>query len=233
MRRLVAVVAAVVLVMGLNAPASAATSIQIRYFPANGKSYESGNTWSSNMFGLSLRRDISGPWALSLNYDRGPVSNWTGGGGASGSFNSFFNVNLHRNFPLQNGGWLSAFLGYASANFEDPGFPWFVRQRGIWFGADTRVNLRNNWYVTGSVGFSPRQSGSQQNFNLGGTVVNIPTSLLEYKLGVGWDFAQKWGAEAGYRWVDLRYDPVIMCGGSSNCGLNWSGLYIGVNVRMP
>ncbi len=221
---------AAALVITASVPASAATWIQLRYWPSNILTTDIGNTANSGLFGLTLRRDfMGGQWAGSFNFDTGGVSNWTGGGGTQLS-NRFWNVNLHRNFPIQSG-MASLYVGYGGHNFEDTAFPFYVRVSGFRVGADVKINFRNNLYVVGDVSFTPRQTGEQLNFNLGG-VVSVPMSVGNYRVGLGY-MANAWGAEVGYRWIHLHYDPVIMCGGSTPCGINWTGPYIGVNIALP
>ena len=231
-RSLIALAVVAVLVLAASVPASAQTWIQLRYWSTSNSSYESGNTWSSPLLGFSLRRDVmGGAWALSFNFDSGSVNNWTGGGGAPGSFNRFWNFNVHRNFPMANGR-AGFYAGYGGSAFEDPASPWYVRLNGFRLGADARINFRENWYLAGDLGYTPRQTGSQLNWNLGG-VVQAPASLLDYKVALGYNFSPTVGAEVGYRGIDWRYDPTIMCGGSTSCGVKWGGWYVGLNIAMP
>ncbi|MDI6772832.1 MAG: hypothetical protein QME77_09640 [bacterium] len=230
-RSLIALAVVAVLVMAASVPASAQTWIQLRYWSTNNSVYENGSTWSSPLLGFSLRRDVmQGAWALSFNFDSGSV-NWTGGYSAPGSFNRFWNLNVHRNFPLANGR-TSFYAGYGGGAFEEPTWPWYVRLNGFRFGVEGKLNFRENWYLTGDLGYTPRQTGSQLNFAFGG-FANMPASLLDYKVALGYAYSPTWGVEVGYRGVDLRYDPTIMCGGSTSCGLRWGGWYVGLNFTMP
>lgn len=232
MRKWLLLAGTVVLVLAVVMPASAQTWIQLRYWPTSNRTIDFNNTFNSSLWGVTLRRTFGGgDWAVSLNWDTGNIANWTGGGGSPGSFNRFWNINLHRNRQVGNGT-MSIYGGYFSAALEDPSFPWYIRLSGWHVGADGRFPLRQNWYVVGDVSYAPRQNGEQLNWNLEG-VVTMPSSLLNYRVGIAYVPSATWGAEIGYRWINWDYDPAIMCGGASNCGVRWSGAYFGLNFMAP
>jgi hypothetical protein len=232
-RRLVIVAVAVALVVAAGAPASAATYFQLRYWSTNQLWNAPGagpDTWSSPMFGFSIRRDIiGGAWALSFNYDNGPLNNAAGLAASPGDYNRFWNLNLHRNFSLTNG-MASVYAGYGSLAIEGPTFPYHVRQRGPRVGIDAKVNFRENWYVVGDVAYTFGGTAEQLNYSIGG-LVNLNASAVEYRAGLGY-MRGRWGIEGGYRVIDWRHNTAAFCGGPS-CSFNWSGWYAAVNLTTP
>lgn len=230
-----AVVAA--LLLTASVPASAQTWIQLRYWSTS-DSWNNGTftpTFNSNLWGFSLRRDVlGGMWALSFNIDSGPVTNYSAGSLGTDAFNRFWNLNLHRNFSVQNSR-LSLFGGWGSAALEGPTggvfLPYYVRQTGPRLGADVRMMFMSDWYLSAHLGHMFGGSATQFNWTAAG-LSSVTASLTDWRVGVGRSFGT-WEVEGGYRGINWSFTPSPMCLGASPCNFRWGGWYVGLGVTMP
>jgi hypothetical protein len=238
-RSFIVMAVAVALILSTSLPASAQTWIQLRYWSTSGQWFYGGfqPTYNSNLFGLSLRRDIAGGvWGLSFNLDRGGVTNYSAGSLGTDAYNQFWNLSLHRNFAMPNGR-VSIYAGVGSLSWEGPSggvfIPYYVRQTGFRLGADARVNIAGGpWYLVGDIGFMPRQSASQSGWTVLGTQTES-ASVVNWHAGVGYQVNPMVGLEAGYRGLTWTFTPTPMCGGATPCNFRWNGWYAGVNVALP
>jgi hypothetical protein len=231
LKRIAVLAVMIVLVLTLPLPASAQTWFQIRYWPTTNSWYYSGGappdvTSNSTFWGLSVRRSV-GVWGLSFNIDSGQ-DNFPGGG--SPQTETIWNLNLHRNFSLPNG-MASIYAGYGSASYNATTPNWVWSQQGFRIGADFRMNLQNNLYVVGDLGYGPFGNVTLTNIFVGGTTTE-PASVLDWRLGAGikrgpWEF------EAGYRSFNWRVTPSATTCATTPCGTAWAGWYLGVNFTTP
>jgi hypothetical protein len=222
-----------VVAMALWLPAPAASqswTVQLRYWPSSVTGNYGGIVvpYNTYFWGLSLRAPLANDkWAVSFNFDRGDT---TIPGFGSGQYSQFWNLNLHRNFPLPNGVF-SVYAGWGSLTYEAPnipGFPLSQQQQGLRVGLDARINLANNWYVTGDFGYGPSGSAQFTNTFVAGTVT-VQARSHDARLGVGRTFGP-WGLEVGYRWLLWAYTPGPNACATSPCEDRWNGWYLGLNL---
>jgi hypothetical protein len=228
---------AVVAIICLTAavPASAQTWFQLRYWSTNQLWNAPGpigpDTWDSALWGFSVRRNVvGGLWALSFNYDSGGITNPVGVTAPSDSYNRFWNLNLHRNFPFATGN-ASLYGGLGSLAIEIPSFPAYVRQRGPRIGADVRFALPGNWFVVGDLAYTFNGTAEQLSYSVGGTLP-LSATAVEYRAGLGYSMG-RWGLEGGYRVINWNHTTAAFCGGAASCSFRWSGWYAGLNFTAP
>lgn len=233
-RSLIALAVVAVLVMAASVPASAQTWFQLRYGSTNqtwNAPLIGPDTWDSGLRGFSVRRNVlGGQWALSFNYDSGGITNPVGVFAPPDSYNRFWNLNLHRNFPFATGN-ASLYGGWGRLAIEIPAFPAYVRQSGPRIGADVKFNLRGNWYAVGDLGYTFGGSAEQLSYSVGG-VLPLSATALEYRVGVGYMMGN-WGLEGGYRGITWNHTTAAFCGGAGSCSFKWTGWYVGLNFTMP
>jgi|GEM_PF-2915024 len=237
-RSLVALAVVSVLVLAASVPASAQQMlVQLRYWSTNAKWDLNWNpTWTSSLGGVSIRRPLAGgDWALSFNYDTGAIASapWD----TVGQLNRFWNLNVHRNFSAPNT-LFSLYGGWGSAAWEMPNWPTepeYLRHSGPRVGADVRISLKENWYLVGDLGLAFSGTTSSTLFATG-VVGNWDSTVLDAKIGLGYTWG-KFGLEGGWRtinWAQTKL-PAYAAGSCPglNCGMSWSGLYLGVNLTLP
>jgi hypothetical protein len=241
MRRAILVLAvAAILTVSATLPAAAQNwMIQLRYYSTDGQWKNGGfqPTFDSNLFGLTLRTNFGGgAWSVSLNYDTGNVTNYSAGSLGGDAYNRFWNVNLHRNFTAGNTA-LSAYVGVGGARWQSVSggvfIPYDVRQTGIRLGADAKIKFAGSWYVMADVGFMPSQSAHHTQWTTPVVNQSVNASLLDYRIALGYEFANHLGLEAGYRGINWTFSPTPMCLGASPCEFRWTGWYLGVNYTTP
>jgi hypothetical protein len=205
-RRLIVVSLVVLALFALNvAPAAAqSTYIAVRYWATQTNVSLSGGpsfrAYDSGMISLSVRRMFEQPWSLSFNIDAGSQTNWGGTwAGATTGANTHWNINLHRDFRMENTNF-SVFLGYGSANSRST-FGTEQKQQvdGLRVGGDLMWS-RDRWSVAawGAVGVGMQGQSSQPGFITargGGT-------YSDFGGLVGYHFSERWGLEGGYRWLN-------------------------------
>ncbi|MDR7481439.1 MAG: hypothetical protein QN183_06365 [Armatimonadota bacterium] len=228
MGRWFSLVVALVLVGASVVPASAATNIQLRFWPTSDSTIV-GVTWNSAVWGVTLRRDFGTSWAASFSFDHGGITNWTGAPLGTDSYNRFWSVNLHRTYQTERAMY-SVYAGYGGTAWEAPSFPAHVRQTAFRLGADVTFSLRERWFLVGDVGYTPGQGAEALNYAVGGTVSGSAT-LLDYRVGIAYRI-NNWGLEVGYRGIDWNLSAA-MCGGITPCFLRWGGVYVGANFTTP
>jgi hypothetical protein len=231
-RSLIALAVVAVLVLAASVPASAQTWIQLRYWSSPNSAWDlaspSSIVFSSNLTGFSLRRTLlAGEWAASFNYDTGAFNTYWA---TPGQFNRFWNFNVHRNFASERGVF-SLFAGWGSAAFEWPNWTpvaAYIRQSGLRLGVDAKINVRDQWYLTGSAAYGPfGQATESWAYESTGT---FNARVMDWNVGLGRTFGA-WGLEGGYRGISWSHDPSV-CRGSP-CGVRWGGWYVGLNLTMP
>jgi len=236
-RILIVPLIAAALVASTALPAAAQTSVSLRYWPTNHFTALAGGasarTWDAAMISVGLRRDLPNNWGISFNGDFGSQTNWAGAwAGASSGNDSFWNINLHRNFPTANGAF-SGFVGYGSAGYGSVFLPITAAQtrryNGFRAGADMRF-MTGAWTVMawGATGI-----GGTTTTNAPGvspTAENTPGTFSELGATVGFRTAGGWSIDAGYR-------SVTFTGGASTTFVasneRWQGWLIGVSRSLP
>jgi hypothetical protein len=230
-RGLIIVLLVTAALLGSSAyPAAAAPWFaELRYWPANVSWAITGGstpTWKTNMWGLSLRRDINPQWYLSFNGDWGSEANWTLMLPTRGN-DHIVNVNLHRAF-MSGPTRVSIFAGWGQAGWRQDfgGFLETLRVNGPRLGANLQYQ-NGPWGLMawGAFGVANRATRESGTFSEGGSA-----SSSDYGAKIVYSFASGWGVDVGYRVVTIKWDGTATYLPSKT---EWSGLILGIMRNFP
>jgi hypothetical protein len=229
--RVFAVLIVALVLVGVSAyPAAAAPWFaELRYWPANVTWTITGGstpTWKTNMYGVTVMRDIHPSWYLSFNGDWGGEANWTLMSPTRGN-DHVFNINLHRRFvngPAQ----VSVFAGWGQAGWRQDfgGLLETFRVNGPRLGANLAYQ-RGPWALRAWGAFGVANRGVRESPGFTDTASG---ASAEYGAKIIYNFASGWGVDAGYRVVTIRWDGTATYLPSKT---EWSGLIVGVTRIFP
>lgn len=186
--------------------------------PAPPSASDSGSGW-----GFTLRMDHrQSPWSLSGRYDSLSVTplNWPWNRAA------LWDAHIHYRFGPSPESYFGVLAGWGGVNVTAIVPAQDGSATGPRIGAEFMQRMPGGLYLTGQVAYG---------FSWTTSLVGFPgtpnSTVTDWRIAAGYEFAGGWGLEAGWRSLSWRIPTSSGCPGPTGCEMVFSGVTAALTFR--